>query len=161
MEKNIPDGLRFTLLHRAFRRQLGECVREYGLTGPQFVVLGTLGRLRHDGEQNITQKMLEDHTHISHATITELLKKLESKGFIESCVNETDRRCKVISGTDKCESLHQTLEESGSAIFAKLCEGLSQDDVKNLLRITDVMIKNAEALPSPDNDSPMKRSKEP
>lgn len=161
MDSNIPDGLRFTILHRTFRRQLDECVREYGLTGAQFVVLGTLGRLRHDGEQNITQKMLEEHTHISHATMTELLKKLESKGFIESCINETDRRCKVISGTDKCESLHQTLEESGSAIFTKLCEGLSQDDVKHLLRITDVMIQNAEALPSSEYNPPIKRSKEP
>jgi len=161
MEKNIPDGLRFTLLHRAFRRQLGACVRKYGLTGAQFVVLGTLGRLRHNGETDITQKMLEENTHISHATMTELLRKLESKGFIESCVSESDRRCKVISGTDKCESLHQTLEESGSAIFAQLCEGLSKDDVKTLLRITDVMIQNAEVLPSPEYDPPMKRSQIP
>jgi len=148
MQNNIPDGLRFTLLHRAFRRQLGECVREYGLTGPQFLVLGTLGRLMQNGECDITQKTLEESTHISHATMTELLKKLEKKGFIESHISETDRRCKIISGTAKSESLHQTLEESGAAIFSQLCSGLSDEDVANLLRITDIMLQNAESLPA-------------
>ena len=42
MEKEMPIGLRFSLLHRSFKKQLDELLREKELTGVQFGVLGQL-----------------------------------------------------------------------------------------------------------------------
>lgn len=146
MERNIPYGVRFAQLHRAFRRQMDEAVKEFDLTGAQFGVLAQLGRLRRKGEKNINQTMLENTAHVTHATMTELLKKLEKKGFITVSADEHDRRSKRIEPSEKCTLLREKVGQCDEAIFAELCQGLSDEDIAQLLRITDIMLKNAKNI---------------
>ncbi len=49
MEQNLPVGLRFSLLHRAFRRKMDALLCEKELTGVQFGVLMALVRLENEG----------------------------------------------------------------------------------------------------------------
>ena len=49
MEHKKPMGLRLSLLHRAFMKQLNARLQEQGLTGVQFGVLCQLDRLRRAG----------------------------------------------------------------------------------------------------------------
>ena len=44
-EKELPMGLRFSLLHRAFRKKMDERLSEKELTGVQFGVLSALLRM--------------------------------------------------------------------------------------------------------------------
>ena len=59
MERPMPMGLRFSLLHRAFLRRLDARLQEKGLTGVQFGVLGQLERLRCEGRAEVNQRDLE------------------------------------------------------------------------------------------------------
>ncbi len=59
MEKEMPIGLRFSLLHRSFKKQLDERLKEKELTGVQFGVLGQLDRLERSGQEEVYQKDLE------------------------------------------------------------------------------------------------------
>ena len=77
MEKELPIGLRFSLLHRSFKKQLDEQLKEKELTGVQFGVLGQLGRLERSGQGEVYQKDLELATHVTHPTMTEIVKRLE------------------------------------------------------------------------------------
>lgn len=146
MERNIPYGVRFAQLHRAFRRQMDEAVKEFDLTGAQFGVLAQLGRLHRKGEENINQTMLENATRVTHATMTEILKKLQKKGFISISPAEHDRRSKRIVPTEKCALLREKVGQCDEAIFAELCQTLSDEDISQLLRITDIMLKNAKNI---------------
>lgn len=139
----MPKGLRFAVLQRTMRRQMDEYVRGTGLTGTQFGVLGALGRLEHEGTGEVTQKALEDAAHVTHPTMTELLKKLESKGFITCRPSEVDRRCKVVASAEKARALRQAIGEFDGRVFAELCSGLSDEEVAEFLRITDIMLENA------------------
>ena len=56
----MPHGVRFMRLHRAFRRQTDEAVKEFDITGAQFGVLAQLWRLNRKGEENVNQTMLEE-----------------------------------------------------------------------------------------------------
>ncbi len=141
----LPKGLRFGILHRTIRRQLDDHVRETGLTGVQFGVLGALGRLEHEGVE-VTQRALEEAAHTAHPTMTELLKKLEKKGFVTCCTSESDHRCKRIASTDAARALHQEIDALDERIFSSLCRGLSEEDVAALLRITEVMLRNAKEM---------------
>lgn len=145
MELPMPMGLRFTILHRAFRRQMDEYVRESDLTGVQFSVLGALDRLEHTGGE-VSQRMLEEATRATHPTMTELLKKLEAKGFITCRASESDRRCKVVTSTERAQELHQQLDELDARAFTVLTQGLSGEEVASLTRITDVMLENVRKL---------------
>ena len=81
-KRSVPRGLRFAILQKTIRRQMDEYVRETGLTGTQVGVLGELGRLERESAGEVTQKALEAAAHVTHPTMTELLKKLEKKGFV-------------------------------------------------------------------------------
>ena len=89
----MPKGLRFAILQKTIRRQMDEYVRETGLTGTQVGVLGELGRLERESAGEVTQKALEAAAHVTHPTMTELLKKLEKKGFVTCRTSEKDHRC--------------------------------------------------------------------
>ena len=142
----MPKGLRFSILHRAFRRQMDERVKELGLTGVQFGVLGALGRLEHSGRGEITQKAIEEESRVTHPTMTEIIKKLEKKGFVTCSTSQTDKRCKVISSTPRCIELFHAVHNCDEQIFSDLCRGLSDEDVAALLRITDTMLQNVKAI---------------
>ena len=78
-KRSVPKGLRFAILQKTIRRQMDEYVRETGLTGTQVGVLGELGRLERESAGEVTQKALEAAAHVTHPTMTELLKKLHQR----------------------------------------------------------------------------------
>ena len=143
MEKEMPVGLRFSLLHRSFKKQLDELLREKELTGVQFGVLGQLDRLERSGHEEVYQKDLELATHVTHPTMTEILKRLERKGFIRCCQSSHDRRHKCISSTEKSRQLRQELSCMDEAILEELSRGLSRQQLETLWEILDVMLDNA------------------
>lgn len=142
-EKKMPVGMRFSLLQRSFRRKLNEILSEKDLTGVQFGVLGELIKLEKRGCQEIKQRDLEEASHVSHATMAEIIKRLEKKGFICCRTSLSDRRQKLISSTEKAHSLGQEIDRINQEVFSWLCRGLSQAQVEEFLQIMDVMLKNA------------------
>lgn len=145
-KRSVPRGLRFAILQKTMRRQMDEYVRETGLTGTQVGVLGELGRLEREGAGEVTQKALETAAHVTHPTMTELLKKLEKKGFVTCRTSEKDHRCKVVSATEKAHELHHAIGVFDNRVFTALCRGLSEREVAEFLRITDVMLENAKNM---------------
>ena len=143
MEKSLPPGLRFSLLHRSFKRKMDAALSEKELTGVQFGVLGTLIKLEREHTGEINQRDLETHTRLSHATMTDILKRLEKKEFLRCEVSLRDRRFKSISATDKAYRLGEEIQALEEQTFRWLCQGLSEEQVTQLLAITDVMLLNA------------------
>ena len=136
-------GLRFSLLHRAFKRKLDEHLREMDLTGVQFGVLGQLTRLEELGEGEINQRALETASHVTHPTMTEIIKRLEQKGFIVCQPSAADRRNKSIRTTEKARALHREVDRVDEEVYGWLCKGLSRKQREELAEITGVMLKNA------------------
>lgn len=151
MEAEMPLGIRFSILSRSFKQQLDTLLREKELTGVQFCVLSRLGRLERSGCTAITQRDLEKASHVTHPTMTEILKRLEKKGFIVCRVGETDRRCKLISSTDKAEALAVETSSTEERVAAALTEGMSEEELRELIRLTDIMLKNS-CLKGRDNE---------
>ena len=143
MEQNLPVGLRFSLLHRAFRRKMDALLCEKELTGVQFGVLMALVRLENEGETEISQRLLEEKTRVSHATMAEILKRLEKKDFLRMEQSRRDRRFKCIHASEKAYRLKAELAEAEDETFAWLCRGLSPGQVEELLALTDRMLQNA------------------
>ena len=143
MDDKLPMGLRFSLLHRAFRRRMDALLSEKELTGVQFGVLGALIRREKQGAEEISQRDLEEATHVGHPTMTEILKRLERKGFLLCEQSAVDRRRKSIRPTEKAYSLKQELAQLEEETFSWLCTGLTEGEVASLLSATDRMLQNA------------------
>ena len=143
MAYDIPAGLRFSILHRSFMKQLDRLLQEQGLTGVQFGVLGQLRRLEEAGQEEINQRDLETATRVTHPTMTEIIKRLERQGYIVCAPSARDRRFKSIRSTEKALALRSETAELDGRIFAQLTRGLSGEEIASLLSVTDKMIDNA------------------
>ena len=143
MEESLPIGLRFSLLHRAFRRRMDALLSEKELTGVQFGVLMALLRMEKEGLEDVSQRALEERARVSHATMTEILRRLEKKDFLRTEQSQRDRRFKCIHATEKAYRLKGELAETDNEVFSGLCRGLSGQQVENLLASIDLMLQNA------------------
>ena len=143
MQTQMPAGLRFSLLSRAVRKRFDEAVRAEGLTGVQLFVLCQLREREESGAAEIRQRDLEAVCRVTHPTMTEILRRLENKGYVRCTRSEIDRRSKRISSTDKADGLRERMDEADRRAFAMLCEGLDETERDTLLRLTDRMAANA------------------
>ncbi len=143
MEHELPYGLRFSLLGRFFKRQLNEQLLEKDLTGVQLSVLKELEKLENSGAAEVYQRDLENISHVTHPTMTDILRRLERKGFISCRQSSVDRRHKCISTSGKARELQQQLDEMDRAVLRELSRGLSREQLEQLEQITDVMLDNA------------------
>lgn len=143
MEREMPMGLRFSLLHRSFKKKMDEMLAEQELTGVQFGVLGALVHMERQGREEISQKDLELATRLGHPTMTEILKRLEKKGYLRRERSTRDRRSKRVRATEKAYSLKEAAAEAENDSFRWLCRGLSEQQVSQLIAITDRMLENA------------------
>lgn len=140
MEQTLPVGLRISLLHRAFRRRMDERLRELDLTGVQFGVLGELMRLEEAGVE-VNQRALETATHVTHPTMTEIIRRLEQKGFLLCQPGRNDRRSKRIVSTDKARALQLEIDRLDREVFRWLCAGLEPGQAEAFLAMTDKMLE--------------------
>ena len=109
----------------------------------QFGVLGQLQRLRGEGGAEVNQRDLERATHVTHPTMTEILKRLEKQGFVQCAPSERDRRFKSVYPTEKAAALRQEMDELDGQIFRELCRGLADEDVERLTAMTETLLENA------------------
>lgn len=143
MKHNLPYGMRFSILGRTFKQRMDERLQEKELTGVQLGVLRELERLECGGVAEINQKDLENASHVTHSTMTEILKRMERKGFIRCSQSSHDRRHKCISTTEKARQLQLEMSHMDEAILNELSRGLSTQQLEALWKITDIMLDNA------------------
>ena len=109
MEENLFLFRRFRLLDQAGKQRVDQQFTAVDLTAMQSYVLRYLHE--HRGEV-VYPKDLEQRFHLTHPTVSGLLARLESKGFIVCTPDPDDRRCKRIAATEKAEQLHLRIHET-------------------------------------------------
>lgn len=142
MKRRIPPGRRFSILDRVFKARINERAKDYGLTAVQFRVLGCLSRLESYGIEEVNQKDLEHEEHLTHQTMTEIIKKLEAKGFVICTVSGKDRRYKKITCAPEYKEIHSKIAAEDERVFLDICDGLSRDEIDQLFSITDKILRN-------------------
>ena len=75
-------------------------VQQYGLTGPQAVLLRALVR---GGAMHVAE--LAQTIDLSHATVTDILNRLEKRGLVTRTRSETDRRRVEVRATPEATAL--------------------------------------------------------
>ena len=143
MNCELSAGMRFSLISRFFKKKLDEAGSKMELTGVQLMVLGQLNRLERSGLGQIRQRDLEKAAHLGHPTMTELIKRLEKKGFVQCCVSPTDRRSKLVRPTPCAHAFHEEMEEVDRQVFESLTQGMSEQQKAELISLLDIMIGNA------------------
>ena len=80
--------------------------REYGLTGPQCVVIRTLA-----AEGSLSSASLSRRLYVTPANITGIIDRLEKKGLVERNRKDGDRRVALITLTQSGNKMSKTLPD--------------------------------------------------
>ena len=68
-------------------------------------------------------------------TVSPLIRKLKSKGYIELSRSKEDERIQIVTITDKGEALKEEAVDIPSKMINSKCMNLSKEDAENLYRI--------------------------
>ncbi len=73
--------------------------------------------------------------------MTELLKKAGKKGLCHLPHQRKGPPLQGVSATERAHELHHAIGVFDDRVFTALCRGLSEGEIAEFLRITDVMLE--------------------
>jgi MarR family transcriptional regulator for hemolysin len=101
--------------------------------------------------------LLVEHGEVSHdelkrrlgvdgATVTRLVKQLESEAAVNRRLDPTDNRFTLVSLTDRGEKTAAELQEERRHFQRRLLAGVSRDEQKTVIRVLEQMRRNLEPI---------------
>jgi len=142
MEKKVSYEEKIVLnvrkIMRAIDMHSASLARKYGMTSPQLICLK---RLAESGET--TPGALAKSVHLSHATVTGIINRLEGKGLVERSRSLEDGRSFLIkitgAGLSMLESSPSVLQEQFMNELSRLAEWEKTMILSSLQRITSML----------------------
>ncbi|MBS0519040.1 MAG: MarR family transcriptional regulator [Proteobacteria bacterium] len=126
-------GIRFSLLARAWRRELDHVVAGIGLTDATWA---PLVHLEEFGE-GITQKDLACRVGIDSSSLVRLLDILNERGLIERRTDTSDRRARQVFLTPAGRRVLADIRRALQAVEAKLLADLTDEEIAATLALFD------------------------
>ena len=145
-KKEMPLGLRFAVIGRCFRTVMDDRLREHDVTGVQFSILRELRRHEEEGAGELYQRDLENVSHVTHPTMTEIIKRLERKGYIECRKSEGDRRHKCILSTARAKALCSEVSAAEDYAAQRILCGLTEEEISALERLLEKILVNVDMI---------------
>ncbi|MEC0369560.1 MarR family winged helix-turn-helix transcriptional regulator [Paenibacillus chibensis] len=112
--------------------------RQRKIVGIKMSELGLLFSIKKNVKTGTTGLMVSEISHIlrvTSPTVTQLIKTMEKKGWIERTMDELDRRAVRISLTDEGEAVVEKAIESTMESFAGLIEYLGEEEGNQLAEL--------------------------
>ncbi|TLP39398.1 MarR family winged helix-turn-helix transcriptional regulator [Arcobacter arenosus] len=127
---NESFGYHFTSITLIIKRMMESCLKPYNLTHLQFSILVNLYK------NNVsTQKELLKYTYGDEASITRLINRMESKGFLKRVPSIEDKRKKKIILTEEGINLTEEVLSCAKEVNNSLVEDLDEKENKQLLNL--------------------------
>ncbi|MDH4944154.1 MarR family transcriptional regulator [Sulfurimonas sp. C5] len=123
-------GYHFISTSVVIKRLIESRIQEYDLTHLQFSILMNLYR-----NNTTTQKELLKYVYGDEASVTRLIDRLESKGYLKRVQSQDDKRKKNISLTEEGRFLVQKLVHFAKEVNQELIKDLDQDEAEEFLRL--------------------------
>ena len=154
MLSELAVSPRLKRISNALERKRTLDLEDMDLTSSQAFVLGYLIRHR---EQAVTAGDICRHFDLSHPTVTGILQRLESKGFLTNLEDSADRRKKQICVTEKALDVHQRAMARCQETESLVTGSMSEEELRTLVGLLDRVIANIGQVEGLD---PCQRSKE-
>lgn len=122
---------------------INRCLAPVGLTAIQAYIL--LYILRHSDEGTSLTAIHREFGY-SMPTLSSMLKRLRSKGYVRSESCDGDERRKLLFGTEKGQQIQTFLDTSIRGVQKRLCDRFSQEELDTLSRLQEKMLENLTAL---------------
>lgn len=130
-------------ISRVYRRrfQLSEILLEQIGVGPGQVPI--LSQLNYHGE--LTQRELAEHTHVTAATISGTLKRMEKAGIVYRTDDNRDARVSIVRLTDKGKVIAEQARQQFIAADKEMLKGFTESECDMIVSCLERMRENIDA----------------
>ena len=135
------------LLKQISLRYECECNRllsEYDLTLAQLELQHFLFAQQEKGVA-VNQRSIEEMLHLKNPTVTGILNRLESKGFVARVADPRDKRVNIVCLTDKARALRDEVAATVEKTEGILLEGFTDAEKEQLICLLSRMYANIRA----------------
>ena len=138
-----PLGYKFKLINEACTRAVNKSLKPYGLTFSQISVLFFLddncsGRPVRLGE-------IENYFNLKHPTVVGIVERLESKGFVSTVTDSSDKRCTLVRTSEQTAEIREAIDRHRRYSDTILAQGLSSGERDILDAVLDRILANLAA----------------
>lgn len=130
-------------ISRTYRRrfQLSEILLEQIGVGPGQVPI--LSQLSYHGE--LTQRELAEHTHVTAATISGTLKRMEKAGIVYRTDDNRDARVSIVRLTEKGKEVAEQAHQQFVAADKEMLKGFTESECEMIVSCLERMRENIDA----------------
>lgn len=129
LKKSDQMGLTYNLgqAHKRMLLKQSSIMKKYGLTARQALIIAYLSTHK---KEVVTQKVLEDHLHLTNPTITVMVRTMIKKGLIRKERVEEDARKYRLFLTDRAKEVEEVSRREAIALDRRFYQGVSDTDMK-------------------------------
>lgn len=114
------------------------------LSLPEFIALAHIEKNREDSPENIYADDLQQYLYVSKPAISQMLKSLETKGYIQREINQVNRRKLTVTLTEQGhEALRSAMERYETAL-AKIIDTFGADKTRQLIALLSEFVSIAQ-----------------
>ncbi len=142
MEASRHLAVYFRSIAHALTRELDQQADQLGLTSAQGMFLHRIWVSQEKYQIPVYAKDLEDFFDVKHSTVSGILQRLETAGYIEFRPSPSDRRCKAIYLTPKALEIRAHFEKHISQMNDRLVENMTPEDTEKLQQLLQIAAEN-------------------
>lgn len=145
MTEPLRIGSQIKSLSNLIIREIGNCA--YGkskdeATGNNMFIIRYLAQRKNE---DVYQKDLEEFFSVRRSTMSNIILRMEQKGFLIREPVSCDRRLKKLILTEKGQNLHAMMESIVFQTEEKLTSGFSEEEKETLSRLLEKLRRNLES----------------
>jgi len=139
MEPQSHLGPRLRIINQLICQYMDRDLQAMDITSSQAFVMRYLSSRSDEASY---QKDIERRFHLSHPTVSGILQRLESKGFVEFLPEPDDKRKKRIVLTPKAQLLEQDIRENVNELEKTMIRSLTESETAQLFSLLDRITEN-------------------
>ena len=116
-------------------------VKRFGITVPQWRVMAAVGRA-----PNCTASSIVEHTAMDKVQVSRAVAGLLAMKYLESHLNENDRRSAVLSFSEEGQSVYNQIVPAGLDFEAKLMSVMNKKDLEQIDTLFTKLASQAKKL---------------
>lgn len=128
------------LVHLSFENGRNRFFRQYDVTSSQMDLLDYLDQKE---QKAASQKEIVEYLQMSYATVSGLIKRLETKGYLCRGSFDKDKRANLIMLTSQTGQLFETCSEHMDARDEHLMRDFTQEEKEQFVYLLEKILKNS------------------
>ncbi len=134
---SVSAFLRIVRLGSIYLEKLDKLLGQYGITHGRWITLILLKRQKNS--QKLPSELAKQQG-VTKATISGLIKLLNSEGYIERSSNQSDKRKNIVILTKKGDDLLNNIMPAYYEFVSDLLKSLNHDEQEVLIKLLDKLI---------------------